>query len=600
MEMRRHQLRSVLSSTTRKNIVEKLGTEGNADALLTLDWAMKWLPTKARETQKDFFGKKGISWHIAHVLRRSLDDNFEQRTLVHITEQSSQDSETVLAILRHVLKDLKKSGVNSVILRSDNAGCYHGNKVMATINKISEETNVQIMRYTFSESQAGKSSCDRMASVIKRHLHAYIDQGNDVTQGLDFIKAMESAVKVNAMKFFVFKLRRTKNDYPSGKPLIPSVSLLNDVTFHGRGIQAKKHSGIGNGKEIDEQHWKGKESNAKLRILKEDSHPNQTERVEWSPLQCTRHIVPKRVSNDQPNDEEQYCEGEELNERQQTRNENDPSSASEIIDDDDDEDTLKNEEKHDYYDCPEPNCVERFATLGYLQPHIIIGKHKFAIERKTMRDFALHSFQVNIAGNNENRIRLQEPVEEIVNDLELIKDPAYEALLQGWALKRPRKRSPFSGKQKDYINAAFDRGTRKKSEKVDSRQLAKQMEEELVPGTSTFRFRPNELMSASQISGHFTRKLERKRNLPPECSDNPETAVCSDIDDQDETSEDDEYENTEDPMFYSVEDEMTELVAAANIIDDTGEDSDQPSLITTAPATAVKLHNLRRKTKKPS
>uniref|UniRef100_A0A914VI08 Uncharacterized protein n=1 Tax=Plectus sambesii TaxID=2011161 RepID=A0A914VI08_9BILA len=348
MEMRRHQLRSVLSSTTRKNIVEELGTEGNADALLTLDWAMKWLPTKARETQKDFFGKKGISWHITHVLRRSQDDNFEQRTLVHITEQSSQDSETVLAILRHVLKELKKSGVNSVILRSDNAGCYHGNKVLATINKISEETNVQIMRYTFSESQAGKSSCDRMASVIKRHLHAYIDQGND-----------------------------------------------------------------------------------------------------------------------------------------------------------------------------------------------------------------------------------------------------------GWALKRPPKRSRFSGKQRDYINAAFDRGTRKKSAKVDSRQLAKQMEEELVAGTSTFRFRPNELLSASQISGHFTRKLERKRNLQPECVDDPEAAECSDIDDQDATSEDDEYENTEDPMFYSVEDEMTELVAAANIIDDTGENSDEPSLIPTAPPTTVRLHNLRHRTRKP-
>uniref|UniRef100_A0A914XRL7 Uncharacterized protein n=1 Tax=Plectus sambesii TaxID=2011161 RepID=A0A914XRL7_9BILA len=46
MEMRRHQLRSVLSSNTRKDIVDELGTYGNADTLITLDWAMKWLPTK--------------------------------------------------------------------------------------------------------------------------------------------------------------------------------------------------------------------------------------------------------------------------------------------------------------------------------------------------------------------------------------------------------------------------------------------------------------------------------------------------------------------------------------------------------------------------
>lgn len=45
-DMRRHQLRSVLSSNTRKNIIEKLGDPSEADALVTLDWAMKWLPTK--------------------------------------------------------------------------------------------------------------------------------------------------------------------------------------------------------------------------------------------------------------------------------------------------------------------------------------------------------------------------------------------------------------------------------------------------------------------------------------------------------------------------------------------------------------------------
>uniref|UniRef100_A0A914XHD6 C2H2-type domain-containing protein n=1 Tax=Plectus sambesii TaxID=2011161 RepID=A0A914XHD6_9BILA len=456
------------------------------------------------------------------------------------------------------------------------------------MKKISKETEVRIMRYTYSEAQSGKSSCDRMASVIKRHLHAYIDQGNDVTEGLDFIKAMESATKINGMKFFVFKLQRTGNDYLRGKPSILDISLFYDATFKGRGIQVKKYSGIGSRQEIEEQYWKGKESHAKLQILAEDSHLYQTEPFQWSPLQCTRHIVPRRVSNDQPNDEEQNCEEDDTNERQQTCTENDPTSASELIDDAD-EDTLKNEEKHNYYDCPEPNCVEQFATLGYLQRHIIIGKHKFVTERKTMRDFALHSFQVNIAGNNENRIRLHEPVEEIVNNLELIKDPAYEALLQGWAMKPPRERHPFSGKQKNYLDAAFNRGTRKRSKKVDVKQLAKQMEKELVAGTGDYRFLPNELLSASQISGHFSRRNQQIRDQYPQCFDDPEAAICSTINDQERTSEADEYEYDEDPMFYSVEDEMMELVTEANIIEETEEIPDKPSAIPTIPSTTVKL-----------
>jgi hypothetical protein len=45
MEMRRHQLRSVLSSRTRKDLIEQLAPD---EAFITVDWAMKWLPTKSK------------------------------------------------------------------------------------------------------------------------------------------------------------------------------------------------------------------------------------------------------------------------------------------------------------------------------------------------------------------------------------------------------------------------------------------------------------------------------------------------------------------------------------------------------------------------
>ena len=64
---------------------------------------MKWLPQRYRETQADWFGKRGISWHVSVVVRK-LADQLEQQTFVHILEESSQDADAVVRVLQHTLK----------------------------------------------------------------------------------------------------------------------------------------------------------------------------------------------------------------------------------------------------------------------------------------------------------------------------------------------------------------------------------------------------------------------------------------------------------------------------------------------------------------
>ena len=53
---------------------------------------MKFLPIKHRETQADFFGKKGISWHISSVITTSENSTkkFEVETFVHILQLETQ------------------------------------------------------------------------------------------------------------------------------------------------------------------------------------------------------------------------------------------------------------------------------------------------------------------------------------------------------------------------------------------------------------------------------------------------------------------------------------------------------------------------------
>ena len=55
-------LHSSLSSVTNK------GTHKDIYILIA-DWAMKWLRMKYRESQRYFFGKRGLPWHITYAIR---------------------------------------------------------------------------------------------------------------------------------------------------------------------------------------------------------------------------------------------------------------------------------------------------------------------------------------------------------------------------------------------------------------------------------------------------------------------------------------------------------------------------------------------------
>ncbi|XP_028513184.1 uncharacterized protein LOC114574537 [Exaiptasia diaphana] len=62
-----HLVRSVRQDKARLDTIDQL----DDDTILVInDWAMKFLPQYYRESQTDWFGKRGISWHISVVYRR--------------------------------------------------------------------------------------------------------------------------------------------------------------------------------------------------------------------------------------------------------------------------------------------------------------------------------------------------------------------------------------------------------------------------------------------------------------------------------------------------------------------------------------------------
>ena len=150
-----HLLRAINQDAARHEILENLDAQA---VLVVMDWAMKFLPRKFREGQSDWYGKRGIPWHISVALRKNTNDETELFTFVHAFESCNQDSSTVLAIIDDVFRQLKEimPEVNSVYMRSDNAGCYHCAFTLLSVYHVTSEHAIELKRLTFPIPKAEK------------------------------------------------------------------------------------------------------------------------------------------------------------------------------------------------------------------------------------------------------------------------------------------------------------------------------------------------------------------------------------------------------------------------------------------------------------
>ena len=69
----------------------------------------------------------------------------------HLFDQSMQDWFAVASIIEHLLTYQKANNVQCVHLRSDEAGCYHSNSLIASVRDIGERVGITVESYDFSE-----------------------------------------------------------------------------------------------------------------------------------------------------------------------------------------------------------------------------------------------------------------------------------------------------------------------------------------------------------------------------------------------------------------------------------------------------------------
>ena len=185
-----HQLRSVRQDQSRLDVLKRLNEN---TALIVNDSAMKFPPQLYRESQQDWFGKRGISCHISVVFRR-VRGELQSQGFVHIIQQCSQDSSCVILITQNVLQTLKAEHpeITTAIYRQDNAGCYHCANTIHACPLTEKSTGIHVSRLDFSDPKGGKGPADRLAATCKSHIRIYINEGHNVTKAEEMQEALLS------------------------------------------------------------------------------------------------------------------------------------------------------------------------------------------------------------------------------------------------------------------------------------------------------------------------------------------------------------------------------------------------------------------------
>ena len=252
-----HQLRSVRQDQARLDVLELLD---DSTLLIVNDWAMKFLPQMYREAQSDWFGKRGISWHISVVYRRVLGE-LQYQSFIHVIQTCSQDTSADITIMQHVLHSIRNEypNITKAFFRQDNAGCYHSSATLLACPAIEAATGVKVVGVDFSDPQGGKGAADSMAATAKNHMHMFINEGNDITNVQQMKEALLSYGGIEGVRVAAVE-HLEGHDLTIEQPKIPEISRLNNFHFASGKLVAARAYGIGNEKQTDVKLTAGKKT----------------------------------------------------------------------------------------------------------------------------------------------------------------------------------------------------------------------------------------------------------------------------------------------------------------------------------------------------
>lgn len=67
-------MRTAHQDAAKSTVLEELSS---SQVFIVMDWAMKFLPVSFRESQSEWSGKKGKSWHVSAAITKSAEEELE-------------------------------------------------------------------------------------------------------------------------------------------------------------------------------------------------------------------------------------------------------------------------------------------------------------------------------------------------------------------------------------------------------------------------------------------------------------------------------------------------------------------------------------------
>ena len=447
-----HIMRSTNQERAKQELLEKLDPSSN---LIVMDWAMKFLQIRFREKQSDWYGKRGLSWHVSSVISRDgSTGELKVTSFAHLFDQCTQDWFAVASIIEHLLNYLKANDVKSVYLRSDEAGCYHSNFLISAVKDIGERVGIDVEAYDFSEPQSGKDICDRILCPLKSSIRPYCSEGHDILTASDMREALQqhpvrgTSTSVSVVDESRKTLLINKLDHFGG---------FHNFRFEESGIRAWKAYGIGRGKLFPYD-----------TVYVQNQGPTMLQTEEGFPDTIKdRELKPRK----KPSQEQE-----------------EPSTDINPL-----------------FECSVPGCTEVFDSFTDLEMHLDVGQHakkrtqSESIYDRIRRDWAAKFATVDVAEKS--------PCVTLPTSSDT---PSRQSLKMGWAISKTSTGSTrFSPKVKDYLKAKFDIGE-KTGRKADPAQVEQDMRTARNPSNER-QFSSTEWLTKTQIQGFFSRLAASRR-----------------------------------------------------------------------------------------
>ncbi|CAB3984487.1 Transposon Tf2-6 poly [Paramuricea clavata] len=445
-----HILRAQQQEDSKTDVIKSLH---RSSILIIMDWAMKFVQMRHREKQSDWFGKRGMNWHVCSVLSKSETNLLQIEYYVHLFNSCVQDWYSVVSILEQLLTSIKKERpeIQQVFIRSDEAGCYHNNNIAAAMRDIGERIGITVVRYDHSEPQYGKDICDRILCHLKGTIRRYCHEGNDIVTAADMYQALKER-PIAASTAGVFCLNQKNRDLQVKN--INAFGSLHNFRYETKGLRVWKAFGIGPGKLIP---WHA--------IYIHHQSPTKLTIDGKKEFFLTTAKVVKSSANTKPDEQ--------------------PNK--------DNEDVL-------LFECQEVGCEQSFENLNDLEVHISLEKHNTTKENiyDSLRREWVSQF---------NSIRIEE--QSTPEDKEKRVRKFHTSLEKGWALHQVSTRKRFSKEIRVYLTENYDVGE-KTGCKLNPGQVARDMRT-AKDEAGLRKFKREEWLTKSQIQSFFSRITANRR-----------------------------------------------------------------------------------------